>query len=224
MTAAPGVTGFERDGALPERYDFWVVDLDGTLVDVDREHIHSVLERVGDWFGCTFTDREAEVLWYGFGEARGNVLDRHGIDPGRFWQVFNAVEDPDRRAAATHFCADATAVGELDGPVALLTHCPESLTRPVLGRYDIRDWFDTVVCCTDETGWKPDPEPVRRALNGLGVRGDRAGALVGDGPGDVGAAWNAGLAGVHVRRHDPGRSEQCVLADHRIDDLGALRG
>ncbi|MFB6229172.1 MAG: HAD family hydrolase [Halobacteriales archaeon] len=224
MTAAPGVTGFGRDAALPERYDFWVVDLDGTLVDVDREHVHSVLERVGDWLGCTFTDREAEVLWYGFGEARGMVLDRHGIDPGRFWQVFNAVEDPDRRASATYFCEDATAVGELDGPVALLTHCPESLARPVLRRYDIGDWFDTVVCCTDETGWKPDPKPVRKTLNGLGVRSDRPGALVGDGPGDVGAAWNAGLAGVHVRRHDPGRSEQCVLADHRIDDLEALRG
>jgi phosphoglycolate phosphatase len=219
----PGVTGFGRNAALPEQYDFWVVDLDGTLVDVDRDHVHSVLERVGERFGCSFTDQEAELLWYGFGEARDLVLDRHGIDPGRFWEVFNTVENPDRRAAATYFCEDATAVGELDGPVALLTHCPESLTRPVLRRYDIHDWFDTVVCCTEETGWKPDPEPVRRALNGLDVRGDRSGALVGDGPGDVGAAWNAGLAGVHVRRHDPGRSEQCVLADHRIDDLGALR-
>jgi phosphoglycolate phosphatase len=224
MTAVRGATGFGRESALPEQYDFWVVDLDGTLVDVDRDHIHAVLDGVGDRLGCSFTDRESEVLWYGFGEARGAILERYGIDTGRFWQVFNAVEDPDRRAAATYFCEDATAVGELDGPVALLTHCPEPLTRLVLRRYDVRDWFDTVVCCTDETGWKPDPEPVRHALNGLGVRGDRSGALVGDGPGDVGAAWNAGLAGVHVRRHDPGRSEQCVLADHRIDDLGSLRG
>jgi phosphoglycolate phosphatase-like HAD superfamily hydrolase len=53
--------------------------------------------------------------------------------------------------------------------------------------------------------------------------GRRAGALVegrgvfvGDGTGDVGAAWNAGLDGIHVERHGHDRRGQCVLADYRV--------
>jgi phosphoglycolate phosphatase len=208
----------------PARYDYWVLDLDGTIVDVERDYARSVMRRVGDRLGHRFTDPEAEMLWYGFGEARGAVLDRYGIDPGLFWRVFHHVEDPADRAAATFIYDDAAVVGDLEGPTALLTHCNESLARPVLERHGIGDWFDAVVCCTDETGWKPDPEPVRRAVNGLDVRGDCEGALVGDNPEDVGAAWNAGLTGVHVRRHDPDRSGRCVLGDHRIAGLDALRG
>jgi phosphoglycolate phosphatase len=220
MTAAAGLAS---SALRPERYDYWVLDLDGTLVDIEADYAQSVMRRVGERLDCSFTDHEAEVLWYGFGEARGAILERYGIDAGRFWRVFHEIEDPTERAASTFLYEDAVAVGDLDVPVALLTHCQEALARPVLARHDIRDWFDAVVCCTDETGWKPDPEPVRRALNALGVRGDQEGALVGDNPEDVGAAWNAGLAGVHVRRHDPTRSRQCVLGDHRIDGLDALQ-
>jgi len=223
MIATAGAAGFEHP-FRPDRYDFWVVDLDGTLVDVDPDHVRSVMRRVGERLERPFTDREAEVLWYGFGEARDAVLDRHGIDPERFWRTFHEVEEPRRRAAATYRYEDAAAVADLDEPVALVTHCRGDLARPVLARHGMGDWFDAVVCCTDETGWKPDPGPVRRALDGLGVQGDGEGALVGDNPEDVGAAWNAGLAGVHVRRHAPDRSGRCVLGDHRIGSLEALRG
>jgi len=223
MTAAPRAPERPRDALRPGRFDFWVLDLDGTLVDVDPGYAHRVMKRVGARLGHAVTDREAETLWYGFGEARGAVFDSYGIDPDRFWRVFHEVEDPGERASSTYLYDDATVVGELDAPVALLTHCREYLARPVLARHDIDDWFDAVVCCTDETGWKPDPAPVERAIAGLGVRGDREGALVGDNPEDVGAARNAGLAGVHVARHDPGRSGRCVLGDHRIGSLDALR-
>jgi phosphoglycolate phosphatase len=46
-------------------YDFWLFDLDGTLVDVDHDYADAVFERVGDRLGRTFTDREVEVLWHG---------------------------------------------------------------------------------------------------------------------------------------------------------------
>jgi phosphoglycolate phosphatase len=95
---------------------------------------------------------------------------------------------------------DAAVVGELTDPAVLVTHCQEHLTDPVLDALNIRDWFDAVVCCTEEIGWKPDPRPVHMALREAGAEsGD--GVLVGDGPHDVGAAWNAGLDGAHVERH-----------------------
>jgi len=206
-------------------YDFWLFDLDGTLVDVEPAYPLRVFEEVGDRLGHGFTEREAEMLWYGVGGAREEVIAELDIDPDRFWEVFHEVEQPERRARASFVYDDAAAfVGELDGPVGVVTHCQSYLTDPLLDRLDIRGWFDTVVCCDDDLGWKPDPRPVEAAMNDLGVSPDREeGVLAGDGPADVGAAWNAGLDALHVGRVDPAHRGQCVLGDHRVSRLTNFR-
>jgi phosphoglycolate phosphatase len=103
-----------------------------------------------------------------------------------------------------------------------VTHCQEFLAGPVLDHLDIRDWFDVVLCCTSEVGWKPDPAPVRHTLSQLDVQEGARGVLAGDGASDVGAAWNAGLDGVHVERHAPERRGHCVLADYRVSSFDEL--
>jgi len=194
-------------------FDFWLLDLDGTLVDVDVSYIHRLFADLGAELDTSFSAEEAEALWYGYGDARERVLASHGIGRDRFWEVFHAVEQPEARAAATHLYPDAEAfVPELSSPVGLVTHCQEYLTGPVLDALDIADWFDTVVCCTDETGWKPDPRPVELAMRDLGVaHNGHAGALAGDDPGDVGAAHNAGITSIHVDRGgaNPPLGEHC---------------
>jgi phosphoglycolate phosphatase len=200
-------------------YEGWLFDLDGTLVDAEWSYTRDVFDRVGDRLGHDFSDREAEVLWHGLRGRRDDCLREWGIDPAAFWPAFHDEEDPETRAAATHLHDDAAFVAELDGPVGLVTHCADFLTGPVLDHLDIRDWFDVVVCCSEETGWKPDPGPVERALAEMGVTD---GVLAGDGAGDVGAAWNAGLDGIHVERHDPHRRGRCVLADYRIESFAEL--
>ena len=188
-------------------YDFWLLDLDGTVVDVETSYIQEVCNDVGDRLGVSFTGQEAEQLWYGFDGARDRVLSSAGVEPGRFWEVFHEVEQPHERARATHLYPDAEEfVSRVEEPLGVVTHCQEYLTGPVLDRLDIGDWFETVVCCTEETGWKPDPRPVELAMDDLGVgHNGHEGALVGDDPQDVGAAHNAGLAGIHLQRHDPDR-------------------
>ncbi len=205
-------------------YDFWLFDLDGTLVDVDPAYPVEVMERVGDRLGQGFSEREAALLWYGQGEARRDLLARRGVDPSLFWDVFHEEEDPLVRAEATYLYDDVeTFLSERTEPVGLVTHCQEYLTGPVLDRLDIGDWFDTVVCCDDDIGWKPDPEPVHRAMADLGVgHNGHAGVLVGDNPGDIGAARNAGLDGVHVQRGSPVSRDRCVWGDHRITSLREL--
>lgn len=208
-----------------DSYDYWVFDLDGTLVDAEWSYTRSVFDEVGDRLGRAFTDREAELLWHGLTGPRDDLLRQWGVDRDRFWEVFHAVEDPQVRAEHSYLHEDAAFVGDLDEPVALVTHCQQFLADPVLDHLDVHDWFDSVLCCTDEIGWKPDPEPVETVMADLGVAGNgHVGVLAGDGPSDVGAAWNAGLDAVHVERHDPEKRGHCVLADHRVTRLDELDG
>lgn len=203
-------------------YDFWLLDLDGTLIDVEQQYIYDVMNTVGQRFGISFSEWEAEMLWYGPSHSRTTVMNRHDIDPQPFWDAFHEVEQPERRAAASHLYPDTEQfVQSINRPLGVVTHCQEFLTGPVLDQLGIRDWFDTVVCCSDETGWKPDPTPVELAMADLDVNGG-CGALIGDDPSDVGAAWNAGLIGIHIERRDPDRVGQCVRGDRRINSLTEL--
>lgn len=207
----------------PPPYDFWLLDLDGTVVDVEPAYVRSAFDRVGDRLGRSFSDREAETLWHGLGGPRNEQLRAWGIDVADFWEAFHAVEDPSARATATVLYDDAADfLARLDAPVGIVTHCQRYLTEPVLSGVGLADRFDSVVCCTGDVGWKPDPAPVERAMAELGVGDRETGVLVGDGPHDVGAAWNAGLSGVHVERHGPERRGHCVRADRRVAGLDEL--
>ena len=207
-----------------DEYDFWLFDLDGTVVDVDASYPRSVIGEVGDRLGCSFSERESDLLWYGVGGARSEVFASHGIDSETFWTTFHQVEDPMARAKSTFVYDDAaTFLSALDSPTGLVTHCQSYLTEPLLEYHDIGDWFDIVVCCDDDVGWKPDPRPVELTMNRLGVGyNGHHGALVGDDPDDVGAAWNAGIDAVHVNRVDPVDRGQCVLGDYRIGGFDEL--
>jgi phosphoglycolate phosphatase len=215
---------------VADAYDFWLFDLDGTLVDAEWSYTRETFDRVGDRLGREFTDREAEIIWHGLGGARNPKLREWGIDPGEFWPAFHAVEDPHARAEATYLHDDAaellSTLVSNDRPVGVVTHCQQFLADPVIDYLDVRDWFDSVVCCTEDTGWKPDPGPVRRAIQGLGLDPDAAGTgvLAGDGSSDIGAAWNADLDAIHVERHPPDRRGHCVLADYRLESFDELTG
>ena len=209
---------------MSDEYDFWLLDLDGTLVDVESSYIHEVVRTVGDRLGVSFDPRQAEHLWYGFGDTRDRVLAETGIDHETFWSAFHSVDDPDARATATHIYPDARGfVKSLEAPTGLVTHCQAYLTGPILETLDIADWFDTVVCCDEETGWKPDPRPLELAMTDLGVgENGHAGAMVGDDPSDVAAAHNAGLDAVHVDRHDYDRLGGEVTGGRRVTALTDL--
>lgn len=204
-------------------YDFWLVDLDGTLVDVHPEYVYDVVERVGNRLDRQFSEAEADQLWRGLRGDPERILRSKGIDPDAFWDAYHEVEDPVERAEATFLYPDANPIGELAGPVGLVTHCQPYLTEPVLDGLDIGDWFDVVVCCNDDLGWKPDPAPVHQAVELLDRSLDgETGVLIGDTQADVGAAWNAGLDAVHVERHGADHRGCCVRADHRLTALDDL--
>ncbi len=208
---------------MVSEYDFWLLDLDGTLVDVEWSYTRDVFDRVGDSIGREFTDKEADIIWSGLTGSRDRQLLEWGIEPTAFWQAFHAEEDPLVRAEQTYLHEDAEFVAELEEPVGLVTHCQEFLAEPVLKHVGIADWFDTTLCCTEQTGWKPDPTPVEQVMSELGVaKNGHKGVLAGDGANDVGAAWNAGLDAIHVERVGHDRRGQCVLGDYRVQSFDEL--
>ncbi|WP_416840555.1 HAD family hydrolase [Haloferax sp. DFSO52] len=217
---------------VADDYDFWLFDLDGTLIDAEWAYTRDVFDRVGERLGRQFTDREAEILWHGLGGARDPTLREWGIDPADFWPAFHHEEDPLKRAESTFLHDDAVRLVEeihaAGRPVGIVTHCQQFLTDPVLDHLGVRDWFDAVVCCTEETGWKPDSAPVERAVSKLGLGGKlmtdggTSGVLAGDGESDIGAAWNAGLDGIHVERHGPEQRGRCVLGEYRVQSFDEL--
>jgi len=209
-------------------YDFHLFDLDGTLVDAGGRTPGASSTASATGSAAPFPTGRAYVLWHGLGGARGDTLRDLGIDPDAFWPAFHAEEDPDARAEATTYLHDDAArlldrVDDTGGPTGLVTHCQRFLAEPVLDRLDLSDRFDAVVCCTDETGWKPDPDPIELAMTDLDVnpQSDR-GYYVGDGESDVSAAWNAGLDAVHVERVGHEDRGRCVLGDRRVSRLDEL--
>ncbi|MFB6135477.1 MAG: HAD family hydrolase [Halobacteriaceae archaeon] len=214
----------DADRPEPADYDYWLFDLDGTLVDTEWAYKRELFDWVGTRLGRSFDDRQVELLWHGLGGDRDDLLAEWGVEPGEFWAVFDGLDDPRARAEATFLYDDARGVADVAAPVGIVTHCPEPATERVLDALGVRDWFDTVVCCTDDLGWKPDPAPVEAAVADLGLDpgGRDRGVLAGDGAGDVGAAYNAGLDAVHVERHDPRDRGHCVLGDRRVAALDAL--
>lgn len=79
-------------------------------------------------------------------------------------------------------------------PLAVVTTCPRRLAESVLVRHGFRPHVRAVVVAEDGP-CKPDPFPVRLALERLGVDG---GWLLGDNPSDVLAARAAGVVPLAV--------------------------
>lgn len=199
--------------------EYWLLDLDGTLLSVEEDYIHETIGAVGNELGREFTPEENISIWYGRDGLRNDILTSYGIQPSDFWTAFHEIESPKERAAATYLHPDAEMITELSGPRGVVTHCQSYLVNPIFDRLDMHEWFDTVVTCSDALGWKPDPAPLHRAMEQLDVDTE-GGALVGDSVADMQAANAVGLTSILIDR--TGRSE-LPAADFVIESLEELR-
>lgn len=202
---------------FPE-YDFWLLDLDGTIITVEEEYAVSTIQSVLEGMGASVGPDIATRIWYGRAGLRNELLREAGVEPDTFWDAFHRIERPEARAAATRLHDDAHVVPELPAPRGVVTHCQRYLTEPIMAKLEIEPWFDTVVCCSDERGWKPDPTPVKDAIDRLDPSGDH-GVLVGDSLADVQAAHNADIEAVFI---DRGPTSPSVDAEYTVTSLAEL--
>ncbi len=84
---------------------------------------------------------------------------------------------------------------DMDKKIAVVTSSRPELVLPLLEHHNIKQYFDTVVTCTDVTRIKPDPEPLHTALSRMNIRPDAA-MMVGDTQNDIIGGKRAGTTTV----------------------------
>ena len=175
-------------------------DMDGVLANVENSYRLSTLETVRS-YGVSLEKRDLErAIVAGFANndwiLSHRILAQNGIQIEfedlyeRYQSFYLGTEDKPGLRENETLLVDRVALETLAErlPLAVVTGRPRAEAGWFLQRVGIADLFRTTVCLEDGPN-KPDPAPVRLALERLGV--DRA-WLIGDTPDDIRAAVAAG--------------------------------
>lgn len=196
-----------------------IFDLDGTLIDNHDEYMERMLKRVGKDLGYDFNLAHARELWYSINtESRDEVIERWGCNPDEFWTAFNEYEDIEEKLAGTYLHGDTAFLKGLELPMGIVTHTSYDHSDRLLQKVGMRRYFDPIIACTEDTGYKPSPLPIIYCVVAMGLKPEEV-AYVGDTLSDVLAARNAGVRSVYINRF--GRPIRAA-PDYEIDDLEKL--
>jgi len=183
-----------------------VFDLDGVLADV-RESQRAAMMGTAAAYGVRVTMEDIEaalragdaandwIVTQRLIEARGAQADLETVT-ARFQNRYLGTNGVPGLRERERLIVPRAVLERLSKrlPLAVVTGRPRDEARWFLERVEISDLFGAVVCMEDATR-KPDPAPVRLALERLGVR--RA-WMVGNTPDDIHAAAGAGVLSLGV--------------------------
>lgn len=197
-----------------------IFDLDGTIIDNDDGYMELMLRRVGRDLGHDLTLDHAKELWYAIGaDSRDSVIRRWGVDPDAFWTVFNRYEDIGEKLGSTYLHDDAAVLRSVDVPKGIVTHTSYDHTDRLLKKVGMRQYFDPIIACTEDTGYKPSPLPLIYCLLDMGLKPEEA-AYVGDTLSDIMAAKNAGMTSIYINRY---KRPMRAIPDYEIASLADLK-
>jgi pyrophosphatase PpaX len=201
-------------------------DLDGTLVDT----VPFILAAVRH----TFEEqprRPTDAEWIaGIGTPLRTQLLQFAASPEQAEQLFERyraywIEHHDAATALFPGAAETVRALKAAGhPIGVVTAKIEAGAERTLRHVGLRDQVDLIVAADTVEKSKPDPMPVRHALEQL----DRAPAeavMIGDSPHDLAAGRGAGTATVGVCWGAATREALAPLADHlvtRMDEVVPL--
>ncbi|MEA2011374.1 MAG: aminotransferase class I/II-fold pyridoxal phosphate-dependent enzyme [Actinomycetota bacterium] len=201
-------------------------DLDGVLVDVGDSYRRSIIETAAS-FGASVTEQDIEdakaagganddwELAYRLIAERGGKV-RYGDVVERFEEIYQGSPGRAGLKLAERALVDPSTWRRWADvlPIGIVTGRPRKDAEEALDRFGLL--ADTSVVVTREDGpLKPDPEPVRLAMERLCV--DRS-WFIGDTPDDVEAARSAGAVpiGVVAPGTDPQRAARALSQAARV--------
>jgi len=207
-----------------------VWDLDGTLVDsaadiaasLNRLLAEQGLPALGD-------DRIRDMIGEGVATLIRRGLAAHDVTPGdgrvaelvqRFLVIYSEVATESTRLFPGARQA-LKALSDAGLRQAICTNKPEAIARQVLSGLDIASYFDAVVGGDTLPRNKPDPLPLRTALERLGVSSERS-LMVGDSAIDVTMAHAAGVKVVFVTFGYGPEPSDAQRPDYRLSKLVEL--
>ncbi|MFW5739245.1 MAG: aminotransferase class I/II-fold pyridoxal phosphate-dependent enzyme [Myxococcota bacterium] len=183
-----------------------LLDMDGVLANVSQSYRLAIVRTAAHW------DVEIPPREITEAKTKGNanndwilthaLLRAHGVDvefeqvKDRFEQIYQGTADTPGIWESEVLIPERAALERLAKrmPLGLVTGRPRGDAERFLAAHDLDGLFQASVCMYEATA-KPDPAPVRLALERLGVR---HAWMVGDTPDDQSAARAAGVVPLAV--------------------------
>ncbi|MCP4899671.1 MAG: TIGR01548 family HAD-type hydrolase [bacterium] len=202
-------------------------DLDGVLADVSRSYRWAIIETARAWGVEVTVDRISEVKAAGNAnndwELTWRLLAQDGVNvplqvvTDRFESLYQGTESqPGLRETEKPLLSPGQLSSLADRfLVAIVTGRPRKDAERFLNEHNLSSSVSTTVCMEDAPS-KPDPAPVRLALERLGVE---HAWMLGDTPDDLIAARAAGVLPVGVV--PPGETSESTIST--LSRAGAWR-
>jgi HAD superfamily hydrolase (TIGR01509 family) len=182
--------------------DAVLFDLDGTLVDSERENVESVVLAARRW-GAELTVEERDfVIGHSWKEIHARVVGNHGLDVSMATLIEAAVEEK-RALLAAGYRALAGAVAAVRrlgrrSRLAVVSGASHGEVVDALESLGVTDAFAFVMGAEDYPRGKPAPDPYALAMRRLGATPARTVVLEDATPGIL-SALAAGARVVGVR-------------------------
>jgi HAD superfamily hydrolase (TIGR01509 family) len=183
--------------------DAILFDLDGTLVDSERENVESVVLAVRRWGAELSSDERAFVIGHSWNEIHARIAAAHGLDVSMTALIAAAVDE--KRALLAHdgyraLPGAVAAVRRLGrrSKLAVVSGASHGEVVDALESLAVTDAFALVLGAEDYPRGKPAPDPYALALERLGAAAPRSIAIEDATPGIL-SARAAGVRVVAVR-------------------------
>lgn len=190
---------------IPRRFDLYIFDLDGTLVD-SLDDLAAAVNAILTRYGYTAVDRE--TVRRGIGNGAKYLLHRtfsasSRRDPAELAALVDEIM-PEYRAEYKRRCIDQTTLypgirewletlKRAGARMAVLTNKPEDQAHCILEGLGVADLFTCIYGPESAGVLKPDTAGITRIMEKAGTAPDRT-IMIGDSTVDILTARNAGIS------------------------------